>query len=116
MIQIKRIYDPLGDNDGYRILVDRIWPRGVSKENAYVDLWMKEISPSPDLRKWFCHDPNKWDYFYALYLKELNEKPEVLQKVLQLEKKYGNITLLYAAKDTQHTHALVIEYLLKESH
>ncbi|MDD4398336.1 MAG: DUF488 domain-containing protein [Dysgonamonadaceae bacterium] len=113
MIKIKRIYNGLDENDGYRILVDRLWPRGISKENAHIDLWMKEISPSPELRKWYCHDPEKWDLFYALYEKELNENPEVLKRVLQLEKAYDNVTLLYAAKDIQHTHAIVIEDILK---
>jgi Uncharacterized conserved protein len=108
MIQIKRIYDPLGDHDGYRILIDRLWPRGVSKENAYVDLWLKEIAPSPDLRKWFCHDPVKWPEFIELYSKELVNNKERLLQVKKLEKEHGNVTLLYAGKDKEHTHALVL--------
>lgn len=113
MIQIKRIYDPLGDNDGYRILVDRLWPRGITKEKAQVDLWMKEITPSPDLRKWFCHDPEKWDEFSRLYEIELKDKQSALEDVKKLEKEHGIVTLLYAAKDTTHTHALILEKLLK---
>jgi len=113
MMQIKRIYDPLGDNDGYRILVDRLWPRGITKEKAQVDLWMKEITPSPDLRKWFCHDPEKWDEFSRLYEIELKDKQSALEDVKKLEKEHGIVTLLYAAKDTTHTHALILEKLLK---
>lgn len=113
MIQIKRIYDPLGDDDGYRILVDRLWPRGITKEKAQVDLWMKEITPSPYLRKWFSHDPEKWDEFCKLYEIELKDKRSLIENVKELEKEHGIVTLLYAAKDTKHTHALILEKLLK---
>ncbi len=98
MIGIKRIYEQLGD-DGYRILIDRLWPRGLSKEKVHVDLWMKEIAPSTELRKWFHHDPAKWNEFDRLYRKELTEKGELLQQIKDLEKEHGKVTLLYAAKD-----------------
>lgn len=72
MIQIKRVYEELGDDDGHRILIDRLWPRGISKENAHIDLWLKEIAPSTELRKWFNHDPEKWEEFKKLYRDELS--------------------------------------------
>lgn len=116
MIRIKRVYDPLADDDGYRILIDRLWPRGLSKEKAHVDLWLKEIAPSTELRKWFQHDPAKWDEFGKRYRKELAGRKEELQKIKELEKEHGNGTLLYAGKDEAHTHALVLlEIINKKS-
>lgn len=116
MIRIKRIYDQLGDDDGYRILIDRLWPRGISKENAHVDLWLKEIAPSTELRKWFQHDPAKWEEFGERYRKELSGEKEQLNRIKELEKKHRQVTLLYAGKDEAHTHALVLlEELNKKS-
>ncbi|WP_294082812.1 DUF488 domain-containing protein [Proteiniphilum sp. UBA5384] len=118
MIRIKRIYEQLGDDDGYRILIDRLWPRGVSKENAHVDLWLKEIAPSTELRKWFGHDPEKWKEFGERYRKELSEEEEKedLRRIKDLEKEHENVTLLYAGKDEVHTHALVLlEMINKKS-
>lgn len=116
MIRIKRIYDQLGDDDGYRILIDRLWPRGISKENAHVDLWLKEIAPSTGLRKWFQHDPAKWEEFGERYRKELSGEKEQLNRIKELEKKHRQVTLLYAGKDEAHTHALVLlEELNKKS-
>lgn len=108
MIRIKRIYDQLGDDDGYRILIDRLWPRGISKEYAHVDLWLKEIAPSTGLRKWFQHDPAKWEEFGERYRKELSGEKEQLNRIKELEKKHKQVTLLYAGKDEAHTHALVL--------
>jgi len=107
MIGIKRIYEQLGD-DGYRILIDRLWPRGLSKEKVHVDLWMKEIAPSTELRKWFRHDPAKWNEFDRLYRKELTEESELMQQIKDLEKVHGKVTLLYAAKDGDHSQAAVL--------
>lgn len=116
MIRIKRIYDQLGDDDGYCILIDRLWPRGISKENAHVDLWLKEIAPSTGLRKWFQHDPAKWEEFGERYRKELSGEKEQLNRIKELEKKHRQVTLLYAGKDEAHTHALVLlEELNKKS-
>lgn len=112
MIQLKRIYDPSKKEDGLRVLVDRLWPRGVSKEKAKLDLWMKEIAPSDSLRKWFGHEPDKWDEFQSRYKKELEEKKELLQELRLLEQKHKIITLLFAAKDTKHNNAVVIQSLL----
>lgn len=108
MIQIKRIYEVPGEDDGYRILVDRLWARGLSKDAARVDLWMKEIAPSTALRKWFHHDAGKWEEFTDRYRMELSEKKEMLQEVLTLEKTHKKVTLLYSAKDTTHNQAVVL--------
>jgi len=114
MIHIKRIYETPGDHDGYRILVDRLWPRGLSKENAHVDHWMKEIAPSTELRKWFHHDPEKWKEFEQRYRIELSDKKEVLTEVLNLEKEHKKVTLLYSAKDTLRNQAVVLQEILME--
>lgn len=107
-IKIKRVYEKPEKKDGYRILVDRLWPRGLTKEKAALDLWLKEIAPSTELRKWFNHDPAKWKEFINKYLKELkeNEKPvSILKDYL----KKGQVTLIHAAKDEDHNEALVIK-------
>ncbi|HYK56615.1 MAG TPA: DUF488 domain-containing protein [Flavisolibacter sp.] len=113
-ITIKRVYEPPSKEDGKRILVDRLWPRGLTKEKAAVDLWLKEIAPGTALRKWFDHDPAKWNEFKKRYRQELkqNKEPVVLLKE-QLKK--HSLTLLYAAKDETHNDAVVLkEFLLKE--
>ncbi len=108
MIRIKRVYEALEENDGYRILIDRLWPRGISKENAHIDLWIKEIAPTTELRKWFNHDPEKWEEFQKLYKKELSEKEEMVNQIRELEQKHKTVTLLYSAKDTEHANAKVL--------
>lgn len=113
MIKIKRIYDPLNDNDGYRILVDRLWPRGVSKESAHIDLWMREIAPSSELRKWFNHDTQKWEEFSKRYTKELIKNKQMILDIKKLEKEHKTVTLLYGAKDTEHNQAQVLLNVLK---
>ena len=113
MIQIKRIYEDFNENDGARILVDRLWPRGISKEKAHLLLWLKEIAPSNELRNWFHHDSSKWKEFEKKYIQELNKKPELLEQLKKLEKVNKTITLLYGAKDTEHNQAVVIAELLK---
>ena len=111
MIKIKRIYDPPAEEDGERILVDRLWPRGLTKEKAKVDLWLKEIAPSNELRKSFCHVPEKWDDFEKNYFKELDSKNELTSLLAQKAKK-GNVTLLYGAKDEKNNNALaLLEYM-----
>lgn len=112
MITIKRIYDQPETKDGFRILVDRLWPRGMTKEKAKIDLWLKEIAPSNELRKWFSHDPEKWDDFVKKYKKELKDKQELLNTIKQLEKNEGAITLLYAAKDEKHNEAVVLKEII----
>jgi uncharacterized protein YeaO (DUF488 family) len=110
MIKIKRIYEKFADEDGFRILVDRLWPRGISKEKAKIDIWLKDIAPSDQLRKWFAHDPAKWAEFKRKYFNELDKMKDVIDRV---PKKYKNgITLLYAAKDDKHNNAQALkEYI-----
>lgn len=99
-------------DDGERILVDRLWPRGLSKERAKINLWMKEIAPSTELRVWFAHDPDKWKRFRARYITELRNNNEFLN-VLADKAKSGTITLLYAARDTKHNEAVVLKQFLE---
>ena len=114
MIRTKRIYDTVSRDDGYRILVDRLWPRGVSKEKAHVDLWMREVGPSDDLRKWFAHDPRKWEEFKKKYEAELNGNPDLIAKIRKLEKDKGLITLVYSAKDAEHNQAVALSLFLRK--
>ncbi len=115
-IRLKRIYEPAEEDDGYRILVDRLWPRGISKDNATIDLWLKEIAPSTALRKWFSHDPEKWDEFKSRYFAELDGRSHYLQtRILINLIRTTNITLIYSSRDTEHNQAVALrEYL--ESH
>lgn len=112
MIQLKRIYDSANEDDGYRVLIDRLWPRGLSKGNAKIDLWMKDIAPSTELRKWFHHDPDKWEEFQELYKEELSNNKDLLDQLLKLEKYNNKLTLLYSAKDRERNQAVVILQLL----
>ena len=107
-LKLKRVYEPFDKNDGTRILVDRLWPRGLTKEKAAVDLWLKNIAPTTELRKWFNHDPEKWSEFQRRYLKELKENKEATDALKAYLKK-GPVTLLYAAKDEVHNEAQVLE-------
>jgi uncharacterized protein YeaO (DUF488 family) len=113
MIQIKRAYKEVSKDDGFRILVDRLWPRGLSKEKLKIDLWLKEIAPSPELRKSFGHDPDKWDWFRTSYMEELKEKSELISSVKKLGQEKGKVTLVYAAKDEKHNNAVVLQELVK---
>jgi uncharacterized protein YeaO (DUF488 family) len=115
MIQMKRVYSEPGRQDGVRILVDRVWPRGMSKDRARIDEWRKELAPSTALRKWFGHDPAKWAGFQARYRKELAESDgmEVL-KELATRSRHEAITLIYSAADEQHNQALVLKEVLDE--
>lgn len=110
-IQVKRIYDKPAATDGFRILVDRLWPRGVTKEKAALDLWAKEVAPSDALRRWFSHDPKKWDVFQQRYKKELKENKDLLDAFLK-KIHYHTLTLLIAAKDPEHNHGLVLRKVL----
>ncbi|QHI69011.1 DUF488 domain-containing protein [Tichowtungia aerotolerans] len=112
-IKIKRIYEEASAADGWRVLVDRLWPRGVRREEAQLDEWAKEVTPSDALRKWYGHDPGKWDEFSKKYRAELEEKTDELTKLLEScpEK---TMTLLFAAKDETHSHAVVLKEVLDE--
>jgi len=111
-IKIKRVYEKPDEKDGFRILVDRLWPRGLTKEKAAVDLWLKDIAPSTELRKWFNHDPDKWKEFKKRYLNELKENKDVVA-VLKDHLRQKTVTLLYAAKDSDHNEALVLSNLFE---
>lgn len=113
MILIKRVYEPPLKRDGYRVLVDRLWPRGLSKQAAQVDLWLKEAAPSDGLRKWFSHDAEKWEGFVKKYSAELRGKAPSLAQIKALEKQHGTVTLLFGAKDAEHNQAVVLLRVLK---
>lgn len=106
-VQIKRAYEVPSAEDGYRVLIDRLWPRGISKEKARIDLWMKEIAPSSELRQWFGHDPAKWHEFQKRYRAELKQHAEQLSSLRQLAHR-GPLTLVYGAKDEEHNDAVVL--------
>jgi uncharacterized protein YeaO (DUF488 family) len=113
MIKIKRIYDPYAKADGKRVLVDRLWPRGIKKEDARCDLWLKDIAPSDGLRKWFSHDPAKWQEFRKRYGKELEDRQDMIED-LRKEARRGTVTLLFAAKDSERNNAVVLKEVIEE--
>ena len=106
-LAIKRVYEPVSAKDGYRILVDRLWPRGLSKERAEVDLWLKDIAPSTELRRWFGHDPGKWNGFRRKYSAELATHAEEIAQIRKLAKR-RRVTLVYGARDTEYNDAVVL--------
>jgi uncharacterized protein YeaO (DUF488 family) len=112
MIQLKRVYEKPSRKDGVRILVDRLWPRGLTKERAAVKLWMKEVAPSTELRKWFDHDPAKWGQFQVRYRKELREQKDAL-KLLKQKSKERTVTLVYGARDEEHNEAVILKMMLE---
>ena len=112
MIQVKRVYEKSSRKDGLRILVDRLWPRGLTKERAAVKLWLKDVAPSTELRKWFGHDPAKWKQFQARYRKELREKKDALE-LLKQKSEGHTVTLVYGARDQEHNEALVLKSVLE---
>lgn len=111
-ILLKRAYESSNPHDGFRILVDRIWPRGVTKDIANIDLWAKDITPTTNLRKWFSHDPLKWDEFKKSYIKELDDNPHAVDEFIGILLQHELVSFIYGAKDTLHTHALILkEYI-----
>lgn len=112
-IRIKRIYEPASPDDGRRILIDRLWPRGIRKEDAKVDEWLKDVAPTEALRKWFAHDPAKWQEFRKRYGMELETKTEARER-LKTEAMKGTITLLFAARDVGHNNAAVLKEVIEE--
>ncbi len=118
MIKLKRAYDSSDEEDGLRILVDRLWPRGLSKEKAKIDVWLKDVAPTNELRKWFKHDPHKWDEFKRRYFKELDHKPDSVKSLLnEIEKGLENkeaVTLVYAAKDEEHNNAVALKEYIRD--
>jgi len=115
MIRVKRVYAPAEEGDGFRILVDRLWPRGLSKEKAKVDLWLKDVAPSDELRKSFHHDQADWQEFQSKYEKELQGKKELLTKIKNLESEKETITLLYSSRDETHNQAVVLSKALQKA-
>lgn len=111
-LKLKRAYDPPSPDDGTRILVDRLWPRGLTKEKAHIDLWLKDIAPSPELRKWFAHDPAKWSEFQARYKDELKSNSGALAQ-LKAETAHHPVTLIFASRDVEHNEAIVLQKLLR---
>jgi uncharacterized protein YeaO (DUF488 family) len=110
-IRLKRAYEVPESGDAFRILVDRLWPRGVSKSSARIDLWLKEIAPSAALRKWFGHDPSKWAQFRDRYFWELDNNPQAVEQLMK-HVRHGTVTLVYGAKDQEHNDAVALkEYL-----
>ena len=112
-IRVKRVHDPASPDDGFRVLVDRLWPRGIRKEQLVLDLWMKDVAPSDALRKWFGHDPAKWEEFGRRYREELQQRPQQLDLLLSHALSSG-LTLLFAAHDRDHNQAVVLREVLLE--
>jgi len=113
MIKLKRVYDQPVKEDGFRVLVERLWPRGMTKEKAKIDRWLKDVAPSQELRKWFGHDLDKWDEFQRRYREELNSNPQAIDQLRDLIEQYPTISFVYAAKDEQHNSALLLrDYLI----
>lgn len=113
VIRLKRAYEAASKADGERVLVERLWPRGLTKERAAVDLWLKDVAPSPELRTWFAHDPAKWDEFEQRYWKELAGRQEAVD-MLRRKAKAGTVTLVYAARDEEHNGALALKEFLEK--
>jgi uncharacterized protein YeaO (DUF488 family) len=111
-VRLKRVYEPPEPSDGYRVLIDRLWPRGVSKEQAHLDQWVRDLAPSSELRRWFGHDPAKFDEFRRRYRTELAAQEEKLRD-LRSRARRGTLTLVYAARDTEHNDAVVLAELLR---
>lgn len=111
MIKLKRAYDDPSPEDGFRVLVERLWPRGVSRDRLALDLWLKDVAPSTELRKWFAHDPAKWAEFQRRYRAELEQNPDPVD-LLRSKSKEGPLTLVYAARDEEHNGALALREFL----
>ncbi|HYC11776.1 MAG TPA: DUF488 family protein [Nitrososphaerales archaeon] len=112
MIKVKRVYEPATKDDGFRLLVDRLWPRGLSKDRAKVDLWMREISPSTELRSWYSHDPEKWEAFRERYARELEPRKDLLDRVRDIERARGTVTLLFSSKEVRYNNAEALKTIL----
>ncbi len=106
-IHLKRAYDPPAKSDGRRILVDRIWPRGIAKKDLQIDAWLKDLAPSTELRKWFGHDPAKWDEFRKRYARELEQRADALEELVA-QARAGHVTLVFGAKDSEHNNAVAL--------
>lgn len=114
MIKLKRVYEPAEPEDGYRVLVERLWPRGISKQRADLALWLKNVAPSPELRTWFSHDPAKWEEFRRRYWDELSQNSDDVALLRELARK-GDVTFVYASRDTTHNAAVALKEFLERS-
>ena len=114
MIRLKRAYEPADTSDGERFLVDRVWPRGVSRNELHIEDWLRDVAPSTELRKWFGHDPARWAEFQRRYRRELASRRDALEPLLEAARR-GDVTLVYGARDTQHNQAVVLKDVLEES-
>src|ERR1041385_859765 len=114
MIHLKRVYEPADPSDGTRFLVERLWPRGVKKSSLKLDGWIKDAAPSTELRKWFSHDPEKWEEFRRRYFAELDRAPETWEPILQAARK-NTVTLLYSSHDTEHNNAVALKEYLEQN-
>jgi len=115
LVKLKRVYEDWDKSDGYRVLVDKLWPRGVKKEELQFDLWAKDVTPSSDIRKWFHQDvDNRWDGFVSMYRRELNES-QAVKNFIDSIKAYPVVTLLYAAKNAEHNHAIILKNFIDEN-
>ena len=112
MIALKRAYDSVSQTDGRRFLVERLWPRGVSKAKLRVDAWLKEVGPSTELRKWFSHDSGKWSEFRRRYFRELDSRPEAWRPIVSAAR-HGTVTLVYSSHDTEHNNAVALQQYLQ---
>ncbi len=114
LIATKRVYDPWSEDDGFRVLVDRLWPRGIAKEKAKIDLWYKDVAPSTVLRQWFHHGPAEWEEFRRRYEEELKNNPEALEKFSESLEGQEKITLIYGAKDREHNQAQILKSYMEK--
>lgn len=114
-IVLKRVYEPYQESDGYRILVDRLWPRGIRKENAHIDLWLKEIAPSTELRNWFGHQVENWPEFEERYLEEITKNTEACRQLSEVIKEQRKVTILFGAKDEEHNQAVVLSHWIHQN-
>jgi uncharacterized protein YeaO (DUF488 family) len=113
VVKLKRVYEGIGRSDGTRYLVERFWPRGIKKVDLKMDTWLKDAAPSSELRRWFRHDPAKWEEFQRRYRAELDENPGAWKLLLEAARQ-GNVTLLYSARDTEHNNAIVLKAYLED--
>lgn len=111
MIYLKRVYDPIVQADGTRLLIERLWPRGITKSSLKIESWIKDVAPSTELRKWFSHDPAKWDEFRRRYFAELKKHPEAWRPIIEAMR-HGNVTLIYSSHDTEHNNAIALKEFL----
>ena len=115
-IKLKRVYEPPEEADGYRILVERLWPRGVSKDRAKANLWLRDAGASPGLRTWFGHDPRKWEEFRRRYFDEIQSRPAVIRELADAIRTHDTVTFLFAAHDTEHNNAVALKEFLEKEH